>query len=178
MSNYNFGEDFESVEYVEPVESPSVSLNDAPKKSAYELFRENVNSPVIDDKLVRFPVETRPNTYVNFRKKIDFARVEAFMKQTTRGKRTDTLAFSTRLIGAMFHHFDIDGKIVEHDGRPLHINSAEFVEMCGVEGGSYDAMLHFFGNDSTVMALGMALIDAAGYTQELASEDYDPENPR
>ena len=178
MSDYNYGlEDFD-YEVVEPIESPNVPLNKSSQRSPYDLFREKVSSPVSEGELIRFPVEEREGMFVNFKKNIDFSRIELFLKQTTRGKRVNMLAFHTRLIGAMFHHFDVHGEPVEFDGRAIHINSQEFVDSCGVEGGSHEAMLHFFGKDSTIIALGNALIDAAGYTQELASEDLDEDSPR
>lgn len=135
---------------------------------------KEVISKKVERPIVRLPVPERPGVSLRVSPNITQNQLKNWRKQSGEESKNglDSVKFSCYVIGHTTVGVCIDGEeVFDSDGYPLNFASADVLEMTESTRPVPDAVRAFFGVDPHLEAAALSILDAAGYSDTVDTED-------
>lgn len=142
--------------------------------SDLDQLRRELNADVADT--VTLDVPGRAGWQASYTTAITGEQLDTWRKRSRDRKRGDGLdgvKFAALLLAHTNAGITRKGKPVELDGEPATVRHPEFLELLGA-GGAVDGVRRLYGLDGHVDAAARAVMQAAGWGDELSASSADP----
>lgn len=154
--------------------SPALPTDDVDNEvSLFDELKAEAAEEIED--FVTFPIEKRPGYSAKFTLSLDAREIQRY-ERSAKGKRknsnSDPVIFSGLILVEKNTEILKNGQTVENPetGEPLTFSDEEFIQIYGKNLNAIEALQKFMG-DGALISTGTALLNEAGYGDEVAPED-------
>lgn len=156
--------------------APKRRPSDVPQEKEPTLLEELAEELArkIEKLEVEIGVPERPGVALRFSPNITQYQLRKWRKSAAKGRRDeiDSILFACTVVGQTCTGIYIHGEqVVDEEGYAITFGSPVLMKMTGTSILNPDAIRAFFGVDPHVEAVALAILEAAGYGEEVVTEE-------